>query len=304
MRYTHYPIYLLIISVFALLCNSCSTCSRQQKIEEITVDIADLAIDSSRINLAHRVFYALPTPIEVSMLIKNSGIGYQSVLLNDASNASKYLTHRKMALNLGVYTTDLTYAGLFEQVQTVLRYKQAILLLTEGLGIQAAMDQKTMQDLEANINDKDKILRIVSDIYASCTAYLDEDERYFLTLSVLAGGWVEGMYIATSLTDEKLALTEDRMKQLVIDQKLTFDLMWQAMSDVSDIPEVASLMSDMTNLAQAFDKISVDQTTNTVIQTDEKATEIKSAVVNNVTPELYVEIKNQIQALRHRFTKN
>ncbi len=302
MRYTRFSMYLLVGGACMFLCPSCSTCSRQQTVEDITIDLADLAIDSSYVNMAQKVFYALPTPIEVSMLIKNAGIPFQQTLLNDPANASKYLTHQKMALNFGAYVTDLTYAGLYEQTQTVLRYKLALQQLTEGLGLQSTIDSDALKKLEDNINDKSEVMRIISDMYASCTASLNESDRYSLTMAMLAGGWVEGMYIATSMTDEGLASTENRMKQLVVDQKLTFDMMWRVMSDLKSNSDIAGLMSEMTELAQLFDKISVNQTPNTVTVEGETSN-IKSSTINNVTPEMFAKIKNQIQILRHNFTK-
>jgi len=201
-------------------------------------------------------------------------------LLNDPANASKYLTNQKMALNFGAYITDLTYAGLFEQSQTVLRYKLSVKQLMEGLGLQSAVDLNTLQQLEANINDKDAVLRIVSETYASCTASLDENDRYSLTLAMFIGGWVEGMYIATHLVDEKQPSNENRMKQLVIDQKLTFEMIWQVMSELKDVPEVAGMMDELSVLAQLLNKIDVD----------------------NITQEEYVKIKDQVLSLRLNFT--
>ena len=280
MRNTRFSIFLLIGGICMLMCPSCSTCSRQQTVEDITIDLADLAIDSSYVNVARKVFYALPTPIELAMLVKNLGIAYQPGLLNDPANASKYLTNRKMAYNFGAYITDLTYAGLFEQSQTVLRYKLSVKLLMEGLGLHSAVDMNTMQQLEANINNKDAVLRIISDTYASCTASLNENDRYSLTLAMFTGGWVEGMYIATHLIDEKQPSTENRMKQLVTDQKLTFEMIWQVMTGLKDVPEVAEMMADLSVLAQLLDKIDI----------------------NNITPEEYVKIKEQIQSLRQNIT--
>jgi putative ubiquitin-RnfH superfamily antitoxin RatB of RatAB toxin-antitoxin module len=265
-----------------LMCPSCSTCSRQQTVDDITIDLADLAIDSSYVNIARKVFYALPTPIELAILIKNLGIDFQPALLNNPSNASKYLTNQKMALNFGAYTTDLTYAGLFEQSQTILRYKVAILRLTEGLGLHTAVDFSTIQEIEAKINDKNAVLRVISDTYASCTAALNENDRYFLTLAMFIGGWVEGMYIATSLTDEKLPSNENRMKQLIIDQKLTFKMIWQVMSDLKTIPEVTVMMNDLSEIAQLLDGVDTD----------------------NISTDVYVKIKNQVQSLRQNITNN
>ena len=306
MRNKIFVLNLLIGSVLMLSCHSCSTCGRQQTtVEDITIDLADLAIDSTYINMARKAFYALPTPIEMSMLIKSSGINYQSALLNDPANVSKYLTNQKMALNFGIYITDLTYAGLFDQSQTVLRYKRAILQLTDGLSLRSAIDPNTMQLLEANINNRDIVLQIISDMYASCTASLNEDDRYFLTLAMLTGGWIEGMYIATSMIDEKLASNKDRINQLVINQKLTFDMMWQVMSELKNIPDVSALMNEMSDLAQLINQVNVNQTPNEVTSAGNGETSnIVSTIIHNITPEIYAKIKDQIQILRHTFTKN
>ena len=302
MRYIRFSMFLSVSIIVALLFQSCNTCSRQQ--HDITVDLADLAVDSNYVDMARKVFYALPTPIEISMLIKKSGITYNSSLLNDPGNASKYLATGKMAINFGIYITDLTYAGLFEQTQTVLRYKHAIQQLTEGLGIQSAIDNNLMEQLEENLDNRDEMLRVISDTYASCTAYLNEDDRQFMSLAILAGGWIEGMYIAMSMTDEKLALTENRIRQLVTDQKLTFDLMWEAMSGMKNNTDIARLMASMSDLAQIFDRIQIDQTHNEVIYNEaEKTDRIASATLDNVNANLYAEIKNRIQILRHNFTK-
>ena len=304
MRNNRFPILLIVGCVCVLMFQSCSRCSRQQAMDDTFIDLAALAIDTSYVDMARKVLYALPTPIEMSMLVKNQGIDYQPSMLNDPARASKYLTNRTMALNFGVYVTDLAYAGLFEQAQTVLRYKGAIQQLTEGLGLSSAIDRKTIQMLEENINDKDMVLRLASDIYASCAASLNENDRHFLTLAILIGGWVEGMYISTGTIDEKLLLHENRMGQLVVDQILTFDMIWQAMSDMKNIPDVAAMMNDLSDLAQLYDKINVNQTPNEVtVAPDGKSSIITSSNHINVSPETFVQIKSQIQTLHHIITK-
>jgi hypothetical protein len=241
-----------------------------------------------------KVLYAAPTPIEVSMLIKNWGIPYPE-LMNDPAHASGYLTKKKMAINFGVYVTDLTTAGLYEQTQTVLKYKQAIMQLVDGLGLRSAADPKRLQQVEDNINNKNELIQIISDIYASCTEYLSEDDRDFYALAMLSGGWVEGMYIAANMINENDASNGSKMKQLVMDNKLTFDLLWQALGQMDVIPDDAvTLMIDMSYLAYLFGH----QTLLTVPPS--------TAVINNansVTPELFADLKNHIQLLRQQFVK-
>ena len=283
MKYIRYSIFILISASCMFVGQSCSTCSRQQTFESIIIDLdlAELSTDSVYINMGSEVLYALPTPIKVSMLIKKWGSGYQQSLLHDPGKASDYLTKKNMAVNFGIYITDMTTAGLYEQTQTVLRYKQALLQLVEGLGLQSAVDQKMIQRLEGNINNRNEVLRTISDVYASCTALLHEEDRQLYALAMLSGGWIEGMYIATSTIDEKKASYEGLMKQLIVDNKPTFDLLWQALSDLETIPEDAViLMSQMYDLSGLME-----------------------AVTDNVAPETAAKIKSQILLLRNNFIK-
>ena len=284
-----------LTAVSCMFFSSCSECSRTEKIETITVDLdlANLSEDLLYIDMSSKVIYALPTPIEASMLVKNWGIPYPE-LLNNPANASKYLTKKKMALNFGVYITDIICSGLYEQAQTVLKYRQAMQHLVEGLGLQSVVDQKMMEKLEANINNRNELLQIISDIYSTCTDFLSEDDRDFYALAMLSGGWVEGMYIATGMIDENNVADLDVMRSIVMDNRQTFDLLWVALSQMDVIPEEAVyLMIDMSYVAHLFGHqtlLSVPK--NTEILDNEK-----------ITPHFFAELKNHIRILRQQFTK-
>jgi len=271
---------------------------------DVDIDLVDFAIDTTYLHMARNVLHALPTPLEVSMLIRNAGINWNPVLLNNPDNASRYLTTQKMALNFGAYITSLTYSGLFEQTLTVLRYKNAILYLAEGLGLQSSVNLNTLRQLEENINNRDMLLRIIADIYASCMASLEESDRYYLTLTILTGGWVEGMYIATSSINENLFFNEQRLRQLVIDLILTFEMIWNVMSDFQDTPGIHEIMSDMSELAKLFDRIDVHKTPNVVtVSAETNVSEIASSNIIDITPEDFESIRNQIQIIRDNFTQ-
>ncbi|MDR1672073.1 MAG: hypothetical protein LBS09_01210 [Bacteroidales bacterium] len=233
---------------------------------------------------------------------------YRSTLLNDPLNASTYATSNKMALNFGIYVTDLVYAGLFNQTQTMLRYKLAIQQMIDGLGMSVAVDNNVLKSLEENINDKETMLRILAETYSSCSVYLKENGRDFLSISVLVGGWIEGMYIASSQTNENLVSSEKQIERLVIDQKLTFDMLWQVMSDSinRDIPEINELMTEMMGLVEAFDavEISTDTSQNKVVFDEKEQTDvIESLALSSVRKETFENIKEQIRTIRHNFVK-
>ena len=295
MKYIHFLI-IVLTAVFCLF--QFHSCKRPQKIENIIInlDLADFDVDESYyLEVGGKVLYTLPTPIEASMLIKNWGVP-KPELLNDPSNASKYLTKKKMATNLGIYITDMTLAGLYGQAQTVLQYKDAIQELIKGLDIQALADPQILQKIEDNINNRDVLMEIISDIYAICTLFLSADDRDFYAMAMLAGGWVEGMYIATGMIDENLASEDNliRMKAVVMDNKPTFDLIWSALSQKDIIPEEAVfLMLDMSYAAHFLGH----QTLLSI------PANVEAFDSDKVTRNFFADFKDCIQVLRHQFTR-
>ena len=99
-----------------------------------------------QLNTAKRIFYSLPSPLETAMLIKNAGAEYNEELMNPISNTSKYITSRSKALNLGIYSTDLSYASLFDQSQATLDYIGAAKEMADGLNILDAIDEATVKN--------------------------------------------------------------------------------------------------------------------------------------------------------------
>ena len=296
MKYVRYFSFLIGVSCIFLI-SSCNMCSRPKTIESIVVelDMSEFSLDSIYIHMGHRVLYALPTPIEASMLIKNWGIPYPE-LLNDPANASAYLTKKKQALNLGVYITDMSLAGLYEQTQTVLRYRQAFMTLIEALGLQSIANQSVIQQMEDSINDKNELLRIISNLYASASEFLTDDDRDFYALAMLTGGWVEGMYIAVNMIDESQPGNEEKMKHIITDNKLTFDLLWQALGELDVIPEDAIfLMLDMSYLAHLFGH-------QTLISASAPQRDPHNNV-NNITPKFFAEVKEHVRILRTNFVR-
>src|SRR6266702_3622370 len=109
----------------AFLIVSCSSGGNKNN-AVVSVDSAELEKDIfSDISHAKQIFYSLPSPLESAMLIKTSGASFNDKFMNPLNNTSKYTTNKSMALNLGIYITDLSYASMFDQAQTTIKYMEA-----------------------------------------------------------------------------------------------------------------------------------------------------------------------------------
>ena len=164
------------------------------------------------------IFYSVPSPTETSTLLKKAGAQYDARILNDVKNVDRYTSASKQALNLGIYGAALSYASVFEQTQESMFYTSCAKKLADRLGVSHAFNDSTLEAMEKNLNDRDALLDIISETYWSMDAYLKENQRDNISVLMIAGGWVEGLYIATQVTR-----TNDtpELRQRIAEQKLS-----------------------------------------------------------------------------------
>jgi len=296
------PVKLIAIFLAAIIFSGCATDRKRSSGEDFGLDSTEISEDLLEdIGTAKQIFYSLPSPLETAMLLKSAGATYNEELLNPVSNASNYTTNRTMALNLGIYTTDLSFASLFDQTQTSIEYMNAAKQMADGLGILDAIDNNTIERLEENINNRDVIMDIISETIMSSSSFLTEDERPALASIVLVGGWIEGLYIATNLVGDA-PIENNKLVERIVDQKLSFEWVIKLLEDNKDHPDVIALMGDINDLKVTFDKIIIKTSKIQAVPDEESnVTILKSESTIDITLEIFRELTNKIQALRQNF---
>jgi hypothetical protein len=141
------------------------------------------------------VLQQIPSPLEISVLLKESGTKYDNTLLNSPDNLSSYNSNYKKALNLGIYGTDLGYTNIYEQNQDGIKYLRSIKSLADELNIGQFFDIETIGRLASNSKNLDSLLLITTQNFNSINGYLQKQGRANLSVLLLSGGWVEAMNI-------------------------------------------------------------------------------------------------------------
>jgi hypothetical protein len=293
----------LVLAVFFTFSFGCRSDGSKSKGDELNVDLTEEGDDIfNDINQAKTIFYSLPSPLETAMLIKTAGAKYNGELLNPESNAANYSTNKQMAINLGVYTTDLSFASLFDQTQTSISYMQAAKKMADGLGILEAIDNTTIARLEENVNNRDEIMNIISETFMTSSSTLQEDKRNAVASIVLVGGWVEGLYIASQLVGD-VPIKGNKIVERIVDQKLSLDIVLRLLDENKANTDVANVITEMNELKKVFDKITI-KTSEIVPVVDEatKVTTLKSKTEINLTPEVFSELKETVKRIRTNFT--
>lgn len=282
-------------------CNSEKNKSGESEIsDDFNTELDDDLVE--KINTAKRIFYSLPSPLETAMLIKNANASYDERLLNPVGNAENYNTNLEMALNLGIYLTDLSYASLFDQTQATLNYINAAKKMADGLEILDAIDDQTIQRLEENINNRDIIIDIISETLLNSSSFLEDRGLQATSALILVGGWVEGLYLASGLVKSGANLENNKLVERIVDQKLSMNIVMSLLENNKESVEVQTILEDVSELKVIFDKIVIEQSEITAVEDPKtNVTTLKSDSEIKITPEIFEELKKKIIELRTNY---
>jgi len=205
------------------------------------------------------IIQQIPSPLEISVLLKESGTNYDKTLLNDAGNVSEYNSNFAKAVNLGIYGTDLGYTNIYEQNQDALFYLGSIRSLAEGLSIGQFFDFSAISRLATNSKNLDSLLLITTQNFNNINSYLQNQERANLSILILTGGWLEALHISNQVLKKNISNQELREK--VGEQKIILENIMLLLSfyEGSD-PNISDLKEKMGPLKAEFDKIEIAYT--------------------------------------------
>jgi hypothetical protein len=178
-------------------------------------------------------------------IIKESKVVYDVKVLNDPKKTSQYVTSIKQALNLGVYFADLSFTSVFDHPQQSVAYLKAAQKMSMELKINDVFNENIVTRMESNQNNKDSLLQIISEAYLTTDNYLFENKMNSVAAGIMAGGWIEALYIATHLDSEGGEATLVRHK--ISEQKTSLDHLVKLLSDCKDA-ELTLIKSQLINV--------------------------------------------------------
>ncbi|MBR5432920.1 MAG: hypothetical protein IK117_00620 [Bacteroidales bacterium] len=301
MRSNTLKLFRLLI-VLGLLSGIVSCSNSDKKSSSSTEDAVDQELQEKQqvVNDVKKVMYSLPSPVETTLLLKKAGAGYDESLLNPTSNSNKYNTDKQKALNLGVYGADLSYASIFEQDQTIMQYMNVSKKLAIGLDLLAAIDQSIIDRLEANHDNRDSVIRIISETFLNSNSTLKEDNRPEMAALILAGGWVEALYLATQLTKD--VVKDKDLVERIVEQKLSFGEMEKLLGVYTDNPDIAEVLTQLQPISQAFNAIEIVKSgIETITDEESGSTVLKSTQKINISQPQYEALKLAAANLRNSF---
>lgn len=219
-------------------------------------------LEKARVEEDVREFvYPLPTSFEVTEMLNRVGASYILTLSNPVSNVERYLTEKSKALNLGVYSADLSYASTYNQKQATIDYMDVSKKLIDALNVSAAISPDILDQIEARQDNKDELVDLITNTFFDTYEFLNQADRGAVSMLVLAGSWVEALYIVTHITEDTFKNKE--MVAIVMNQKASLNTLMGLMEVAKDNPALADVMNDLQPLYSIYNSIEDGSITET-----------------------------------------
>lgn len=273
-HFTHIKTPLLILTVTVLF-SACG--NKADETEDITADnTADVALDSQKIS-AQNVFNAIPGRTEIINLTTQAQAEYNGQVLNNPEDVNKYSLESSKALNLGVYGSDLNVTGVFEQTQESMLFLKCVNILAKSLGVSNAFDEKMVDRMEANKENRDSTLDIISQSFRNADNYLKANGRPGTSSLIVAGAWIEGFYTACNTAKET---KNEAVVKAIFAQKESLKYLIELLEASRIADETKYIISDLIDLKKTLDaKTDKVFTLDSLKEADAKATALRTKVI-------------------------
>ncbi len=289
--------FILFIS-FTLIFLGCTNNSKQDSVNSKTDNI-DFSVKTTQEQTVKKVFFNLPSPIELTQTILSSDSPYNPDLLNPVQNVNNYVSSSKLALNFGIYGADLCYCRVYDQLQESISYLATIRKITEKLQIPENEGSETIKRIEESIENRDSIFLIIADTYAGADGYLKENERDLTATLILIGGWVEGMHFAVNINNE--SISKNQLNNKIAEQKYSMQNLMKLIDKYSDNSTIVELYPLFIKLNNVYEDVCISYDKPVFITDQEtKVTTIDNSANIDITQEQLNEISNLIDEIRSK----
>ncbi len=295
------PYCLALLLTAGLLFSACNNDNSDDDDASNKID-STLLKDPTIVKINNRLF-SIPSPFQITMLVKDLKVPFNKDLLNPVYNQSNYSTTFQQALNLGLYGADLSYLNVYEQLPDAAGYFAVIKVLSKELGILSTLDEKTLKRIEDNSNNKDSLIYILSTVYRDADAYLFNNNRNEVGLLILAGGWVESLYIMTQTLKQ---VDNHEIVNRIGDQKHPLNNLIELnrpyYGKLSD--EFDALLEELVDLATIFDGVVIEYSfEKPTVDIENKLTIVKSKSKTIINDFQLQEITEMIEKIRTKIVQ-
>lgn len=248
------------------------------------------------------IAFLLPSPSEVLSIAINNKIVYNPKLLAPAGLEKKTVLSHQQALILGIYITDLAYNVIFQNSNAGIVNLNAIIYLSQNLGIDAVLRDDYFDRIESNISNVDSIHSIFDDFTENAFSTLEAAENYELLSVIAIGSGIEAIYLSYKTID--LGTLDKTTLPKIIEQKAIFENYYQNFNYYNrNKPELKDLQTNLDNIYSMYEQNIGIITKSTVRHKPDSTFAIKDSTTIAYTNNDMNQLGDSIVNLRNRIVQ-
>jgi len=290
--------------LFTLFITSCSGDKTEEEIVNAK-DTTQVSAEVKKESSGYETFFQVPSPGEMLSFIKSVGKRDKSKIsiLNPTENINKYTDEKSKALNFGIYSTDLSYCSIFNLGSESIKYFKVVKQLGDQLGLSATIKPEILARIEKNIDNTDSLVVITDDLYYSSFETLEEGKQGNVLALVVAGGWLESVYIAINMVDK--FQKDNPVVQRIADQKYTLENLIEFLKKHEEnSPDVKQVKADLEDLMKSFNLLKEEKISDTSLKQEGSKKLIGGGINLVIDEKVFNEIKTKVLKLRNNYTQN
>ncbi|MEA3318307.1 MAG: hypothetical protein U9R54_10145 [Bacteroidota bacterium] len=255
--------------------------SKEFEIPDSVIYKGELEISEQAMN---DIIQNISSPVEMAALLKSLGIPFSQDYLATTDNVDNYNTKFKKAISLGIFGADLGYLNMYNKTSSVINYISAIKKLADGIHVGQFFDFTTLKRLATNNQNLDSLMYISVYSFNQMDRYLRENKRSNLSSLIVAGVWIEGLYLAGEVAKEA---PTPKLKEKIGEQKIILSNLMLILKNYERDPKFKTLVKDLEEIQNLYKDVVI-----TYERGEPKSIEVNGTLMIEQTDKSIVQISD------------
>ncbi|MBN2348579.1 MAG: hypothetical protein JXJ22_07075 [Bacteroidales bacterium] len=293
-------IFYILIGITVLY--SCR--SGGEKPQDSLLEIPDSVLNEGVLEISEEVMQDIvqniSSPVEMAYLVKELGVPFSNKYLSPTDNLEDMNNSFKQAFNLGIYGADLGYLNMYNKTSIVIDYISSIKVLSDALKVGQFFDFTTLKRLAQNNQNLDSLMYISVHSFNQMDKYLRTNNRSNLSALIVAGVWMEGLYLATQVAKEA---PHPQLAERIGDQKILLNDLILILENYKSDKQFKALIDDLKVIKDEFKDvtITIEKGEPEAIEEDGMLVIVQNDVsIVHITDERLKSIINKTEEIRNR----
>ncbi len=227
----------------------------------------------------------ISSPVEIAALIKAVGVPFSKDYLATTDFVDDYNTSFQKAIGLGIFGADLGYQNMYNKTGGVIDYISAIRTLADGIRVGQFFDFTTLKRLATNNQNLDSLMYISVQNFNQMDRYLRENNRSNLSSLIVAGVWIESIYLLGEVIKEA---PNAELSEKIGEQKIILSNLMLLLKNYERDPSIKKLIDDLSEIQEIYRDVTI-----TYEKGEPEAIEEDGMLIIIQNDKQYIEISNE-----------